>query len=289
MREKIKYTHIPKLEEKSFNFDHVKINLHEQITLHQQKTWELSYIIIGSGTRIMGDQIESFSRNEIILIPPDLPHCWSFDKLDIDKNGKIENITITLSNNFLERCMSSFPELATYIGKILQRKSAVSFKGKTLKQLQQLMTAMVYETEIERLSSLIKILAIISTPEDIHAVGNPTFEDKKSKRMQKLLLYIMNNYQHSITLNDVSKLIGLDKSSFCIFLKKMTNKTFFTYLTEYRIEVSCLMIAKTNMTISEICYSSGFKDVPYYNRVFKKLKSMTPSEYRSLTKQKACL
>ncbi len=57
MLNKIKYTHIPEVKEYSFHFDHVRIYWNEQITFHQQKTWELSYVITGSGTRIIGDMI----------------------------------------------------------------------------------------------------------------------------------------------------------------------------------------------------------------------------------------
>ena len=78
MLEKIKYAHIPESKERSFHFDYVKIYWDEQVTFHEQKSWELSYVITGSGQRIIGDTIEPFSRNEIILIPPDIPHCWSF-------------------------------------------------------------------------------------------------------------------------------------------------------------------------------------------------------------------
>lgn len=276
----IKYTHNPEEEEYSFHFDHVKIYWNEQITFHQQKTWELSYVITGSGTRIIGDTIEPFSKNEVILIPPDIPHCWSFDELDADKNGKIENITITFSRQFLENCLTAFPEMNNYINEILYNTGAISFRGDTLNQLRNLLISMTTETEIERLSSFIKILALISSSENTSIVGKQVVVDKKAKRMQKILLYIMNNYQNTITLDEMARLVELDKSSFCIFFKKMTGKTFFSYLIEYRIESSCHMITKTNMTIAEICYASGFKDVPYYNRIFKKIKSITPSEYR---------
>lgn len=280
MLKKVKYTHIPEFEEQSFHFDHVKIFREEQITLHEQKTWELSYVITGSGTRIIGGTIESFSPNEIIFIPPNIPHCWSFDKLDTDKSGKIENITITFSNQFLENLMITFPELANNIKKIKQNNGAISFKGDTLIQLQHLLTSMITQSEIERISSLIKVLELISSPENTNAVGKRIIEDRKTKRMQKILLHIMNNYQNTITLEEMAKLMDLDKSSFCVFFKKMTGKTFFSYLTEYRIESSCQMIIKTNMTIAEICFASGFKDIPYYNRVFKKIKNYTPTEYR---------
>ena len=281
MLKKVKYTHIPESKERSFHFDHVKIYWDEQVTFHEQKSWELSYVITGSGQRIIGDTIEPFSRNEIILIPPNIPHCWSFDELDADDSGKIENITITFSDLFLGNCKITFPELDNIINKVLQNKEAISFKGNALIRLQNLLITMKTESEIEKISSFIKVLALISSPEN-NTVGKPVIEDKKMKRIQKILMYIMNNYQNKITLEEVANLIDLDRSSFCIFFKKMTGKTFFTYLTEYRIESSCQMITKTNLTIAEICFASGFNDVPYYNRAFKKIKNIRPTEYRKM-------
>ena len=284
MYKKIKYAHNPELENYSFHFDYVRIYRNEQITLHEQKSWELSYVIIGSGQRIIGDTIEPFSRNEIILIPPNIPHCWSFDEPDdgTDERSKIENITITFSDAFLDNCRITFPELDNIINNVLRNKEAISFKGDTLVRLQNLLISMKTESEIEKISSFIKVLALISSSENANAVGKPVIEDKKAKRMQKILLYIMNNYQNTITLEEMANLVDLDKSSFCIFFKKMTGKTFFTYLTEYRIESSCQMITKTNLTIAEICFASGFNDVPYYNRVFKKIKNIKPTEYRKM-------
>ena len=282
MLEKVKYIHVPESEGHSFHFDHVRIYWNEQVTFHEQNTWELSYIITGSGQRIIGDTMESFSRDEIILIPPDIPHCWSFDEMDADDSGKIENITITFSDLFLENFKHTFPEFDDIINKILQNKEAISFKGDTLIQLQTLLISMKTESEVEKISTLIKVLSLISSSENANAVGKPVIEDKKAKRMQKILLYIMNNYQNTITLEEMAKLVDLDKSSFCIFFKKMTGKTFFSYLTEYRIESSCQMITKTNLTIAEICFASGFNDVPYYNRVFKKIKNIRPTEYRKM-------
>jgi len=282
MLKNIKYIHIPESKEHSFHFDHVKIYWYEQITFHEQKSWELSYVITGSGTRIIGDTIEPFSKNEIILIPPSIPHCWSFDKLDVNSSGKIENITIIFTDLFLNNCKNSFPELDNIIQNVIQNKEAISFKGATLNRLQNLIISMKTESEIEKLSSFIKVLALISSPENASAVGKPVTEDRNAKRMQKILLFIMNNYQNTITLEEMANLIGLDKSSFCIFFKKMTGKTFFTYLTEYRIESSCQMITKTNLTIAEICFASGFSDVPYFNRVFKKIKKIRPTDYRKM-------
>ena len=77
--------------------------------------WELSYVITGSGTRIVGDLMETFSNGEVVLIPPNIPHCWSFDKNIHDDKGKIENITIIFPDSLFDKCAYVFPETKRYI------------------------------------------------------------------------------------------------------------------------------------------------------------------------------
>ncbi|MDR0370696.1 MAG: AraC family transcriptional regulator [Prevotellaceae bacterium] len=271
---------MPGENEASFVFDHVHIVWDEQITFHQHETWELSYIITGRGTRIVGDVTEYFSQGEVILIPPDIPHCWSFNKHVSDDEGKIENITIFFSTALLENSKTVFPELSGIIAKIQRYTDAISFGGNTLTHLQTIMTSMIRENKVERLLSLIKLFTLISSPEKTVTVGRPVIDDRNIKRLQQIHLYVMNNYQRDITLDEIARFACMAKSSFCIFFKKMTNQSFFAFLTEYRVTSSCQMLLKTSMSVAEICFASGFNDVPYYNRVFKKLKGMTPTEYR---------
>ncbi|MFC3161024.1 cupin domain-containing protein [Chryseobacterium arachidis] len=211
----------------TFHFDHVHIQWNQQVPLHQQETWELSYIITGSGARIIGDVVENFSKGEVILIPPNIPHCWSFDESVHDREGKIENITIVFENDFLESCKNLFPELFNPISELQNNENAVSFKDELLEKLQILMTSMIHQNSIERVSSFIKLLELISYCKDMQVVGRPVIENKKEKKMQEIYLFILSNFQRNITLEEISKSVGMQKSSFCVFFKKMTGKSFF--------------------------------------------------------------
>ena len=53
-------------------------------------------------------------------------------------------------------------------------------------------------------------------------------------------------------------------------------------LNEYRIELACRLLKQQKDSVAEICYQAGFNNVPYFNRVFKKLKGVAPSEYAAL-------
>lgn len=280
MKDNIKYSLAPEKSGGSFIFDHVHIPWNDQLSLHQQDSWELSYVITGRGVRVIGDVMEPFAEGEVILIPPNIPHCWYFDESVCDDSGRIENITIIFSEKLLSGSESVFSELSEVVSTIRENKNALSFSGNTLSHLQKIMVGMISQTKGERVSSLLELLNLIATPKETSVVGHPVTEDKNTKKVQSIYLYVMNNYQQNITLDEIARFAGMEKSSFCVFFKKMTGKSFFSFLMEYRIDSSCQMLKKTQLSIAEICIASGFRDIPYYNRVFKKVKDVTPTEYR---------
>ncbi|HEY4324638.1 MAG TPA: AraC family transcriptional regulator [Mucilaginibacter sp.] len=278
---KIKYCPPSRDHKRLYFVDHVRIPPEEQITFHQHETLEISYIIRGSGTRIIGNTMEAFSQGEIVFIPSNIPHCWSFDSFDTYADGTIENICIFFSSLLLENACDNFPQLQDFISKIQQRQEAIVLTRITLLKVQQLMKAMPLESEIEQFSSLFRIFSLIAADDKSNIVGSRVIEDRDSKRMQKAYYFVINNFQRSISLDEASKYVGMDRSSFCTFFKKMTGKSFFTFLTEYRLESSSQMLQKTNLSVSEICSAVGFNDVPHFNRVFKKMQQITPTQFRA--------
>lgn len=274
------------LSKQPFHFDHVHIRWNQQVPLHQQPTWELSYIITGAGARIIGGVVENFSQGEVILIPPNIPHCWHFDENVHDKQGKIENITIVMEDHMLGKCGEMFPELSALIHKICQNENAVSFSGEVLGRLQHLMSAMIAENEIQRISSFFLLLELISYSGEMQVVGRPVLENKQEKKLQEVYLFVLSHYQRVISLDEVAGSIGMQKASFCVFFKRMTGKSFITFLTEYRIHSAVQMLEKTTLTVAEISLQVGFNDVPHFNRAFRKQLRASPTQYRTQLKEK---
>jgi AraC-like DNA-binding protein len=269
----------PSKSSESFSFDHVYTEFDKQVPLHQQETWELAYIVTGSGTRIIGDITENFSDGEVILIPPDIPHCWSFDKNIHDREGKIENICVFFKSQFLDDLKNFYPESGEDLIKIKEIKNALSFYGETQKKLQELLKLMSKQNAMERLSTFILILDQISSSESTNIVGYLKGKNNENKLLE-IHMFVLNQHHRNIPLDEVAQIAGMPKSTFCLFFKKMTGKSFVTYLIEFRIESSCQMLVKTQMSISEICMAAGFNDIPYFNRIFKKIKGITPTEFR---------
>jgi transcriptional regulator GlxA family with amidase domain len=102
----------------------------------------------------------------------------------------------------------------------------------------------------------------------------------EGKRMQLVFDYMMKNFQNTIGLKDVAGLVYMMPNAFCRFFKQRTNKTFFQFLIQLRVAHACQMLEnKTYLSIETIALSSDFNSVSNFNRQFKSLKKMAPSNY----------
>jgi AraC-like DNA-binding protein len=102
--------------------------------------------------------------------------------------------------------------------------------------------------------------------------------------MEQALEYINHNYIYDIKIKDVAKSIGIDRTYlYKLFIanQKVSPQQ---YLIEYRLLTACRHLRETNLTVTEITYSCGFKDTPSFNKHFKKRYNMTPLQYRKESK-----
>lgn len=268
-------------EKQSFVFDSVHLAPEEQIGLHRQSTWEVCHVIIGSGMRLIGDRTEPFQSGEVVMVPPDIPHCWYFDNHVTDSEGRIANTAVMFSTDFLDNCSAVFPELGECIGRLKERRDAVKFGCEKSVDIIAILEEMRGLSAAERVAPMIKLLLLIASTDCESVVGKYRKIDKEKNRLNQIQVYVVCNAKREITLDDVARHVGMNRASFCIFFKKAMGKTFVNYLNEYRIELACQLLEQKKLAVSEICYQVGFNNVPYFNRVFKRLKGVAPTEYRS--------
>ena len=103
-------------------------------------------------------------------------------------------------------------------------------------------------------------------------------EDKY--RMEIIFRYVIQKFPYKINLEEIASLVNLTPPSFCRFFKSRTTKVFSTFVNEVRIGNACKMLIENKHSISQVCYLSGFNYLSNFNRQFKKIKGLTPSEFQ---------
>lgn len=268
------------MEQHSFTYNVVHLAPYEQIEAHQQTTWELSYVLVGSGTRLIGNVVEPFSSGDVVLVPPGMPHCWDFDSNTTDDEGCILNITMTFDSGLLSSCVATFPELSAVISRLLSRKkSAVKFTGAKAEAIRSLLLDMRGLDSASQTVLVLRLILLVSDPDGEDFIADYHHISRDKERIGDAKSYILCNSHRNITLQDVASHVGMNRSSFCVFFKKTTGETFIGYLNKLRIDYACTLLKQCNCTVSEACYKAGFNDVPYFNRVFRRLIKMSPTEY----------
>jgi two-component system response regulator YesN len=94
--------------------------------------------------------------------------------------------------------------------------------------------------------------------------------EKGNYLIERAKTYIKEHFNEELTLEDLSKNLNISPQYFSKLFKEQTGYNFIEYLTYIRIEHSKYLMASTDMTIKEICYSVGYSDPNYFSRLFKK-------------------
>ncbi|MFY8107333.1 MAG: AraC family transcriptional regulator [Bacteroidia bacterium] len=244
---------------------------------HYHPEYELTYILKGSGYRIVGNSYEYFNEGDLVLLGCNLPHTWTSKKLEGENS---EAIVIQFSKEFI----SPFIKFNESI--LIKKMLEFSTRGIRFQVNELLLSKILQLTEskgIERILGLISILDDLSKKSG-DLIASNTFHNVVSKkneiRINKVCLFIQDHFANKITLKEVAELIHLTESNFCKFFKKATGKTYSDYINEIRINEAAMLLLQTEKTINQISYECGFETLSYFNRVFMNKKGKTPSGYR---------
>ncbi|MCF0160929.1 MAG: helix-turn-helix transcriptional regulator [Bacteroidaceae bacterium] len=264
----------------SFYYNYVHLEPSEQIGLHEQPNWELSYIVTGSGQRLIGTRTEAFESGEVVLIPPNVPHCWYFDSKQIDNRGRIANICILFESEQLQRIAEAFPALREQLDSLCNDPTSRVFTRRQAGRIAEVMVRMNEESETERSVSLLQLLILITEDKGVSQQVSFAKMDSTQIRINQIHTYIICNMQRTVLLENLAAHVGMNRSSLCIFMKKHLGMTFSEYLNHYRIEYACRLLADKSLPVKDVSYKSGYSDAAYFNRIFSKLKGCPPRAYR---------
>lgn len=116
---------------------------------------------------------------------------------------------------------------------------------------------------------------ILTHPSDL-------YETNGLLKLTPVFDYVENHDSETVTLDNVSTLLHVDKAHFCRIFKKVLNITFSKYLNYVRINHAKELLKTTNRSITEIAYAVGFVSTSYFIRQFSLYTSYTPLKYRSM-------
>jgi AraC-like DNA-binding protein len=259
---------------------------HSSKQYHYHEEYELLYNIQNSGIRCIGDSIERYGNNDLVFIGNRIPHFWHSDEMYFsdDPDFRPNAVIVHFGKDVFSNMFDSFPELAD-LKKLLERSgSGIHFRGIEARVIGEKIISLTKLTGWKRLLMLIEILSIMNETNNYRLLSSTSFLESprncNEERINKIFNLMIEKHSQDLTLEEAAYHVNMSVSAFCRYFKKHTTKTYSQVLNEIRIGFACKSLMYTENTISEIAFNSGYKNVPYFNRLFKKMKDATPNEYR---------
>jgi len=268
-------------------FSRVKSEFNFPVHIHTE--YELNFIENGSGARrVVGDSVEEIGDFELTLIAsPNLAHGW-LNHYCVSK--EIKEITVQFHGNLINDDLLSKNQFISMKEMFDKAAYGVTFSRETILGIKDRLYSLASEQNgVHSVLKLIGILYDLSVSKAMRILSSKSFVKDEvnydSRRIENAYSYMLENYDKDISLSNIAEIVGMTEVSFSRFFKKRTSKTFIDSLNEIRLGHATRMLVNTTHSVSEICLYCGFNNISNFNRIFKKKKGCTPSEFRDNYKE----
>ena len=292
---------IPQLDKNMFFrpdeevFIHISRELTEYDTLiHKHQFIEMVYFISGRAIHKINDLKYPVSKGDLLIVDYGVPHAFTcmtdedesfvtydllftptFFGLDGDhfsslsnsylfdsfKNSQLFNCELKLVNNF------SHSEFYDLFNKIYAEYENTNYGYVD-----------IIRTHLAEL--ILKIFRKLEKRND--QIG----KDNQYKYVESAIEFLKANYSSRINIESIVENMYLSKDYFRQLFKDVTGQSITSYIQNIRIEQACMMLASTEKSVSDISVKCGYNDIKFFYQTFKKIKGVTPGDYRKLNKKK---
>ncbi|MBN8860850.1 MAG: helix-turn-helix domain-containing protein [Sphingobacteriales bacterium] len=266
---------------------HLKVDKGDNLYrgMHYHPEIELILVRRSKGTRIIGNSIEPFEDNDLVLIGSNTPHGFLHDEeMLTEGNPAPEALVVQFGENFLGREFLKLPELKEVYELFVLSRNGICITEEGKANIIPLMERMFSTSSLDAIIILLEILKQLISKNncrelihsnrlnnDIHCINDHRFNE--------VLNYTYSNFDEHITIEKVARIANLTRESFCRYFKTLANKTYIEFLTEYRINKACQMIRDREKSVKEIGYACGFDSLSNFYYQFKRITKLSPLEF----------
>ncbi|RMF38106.1 MAG: AraC family transcriptional regulator [Alphaproteobacteria bacterium] len=249
---------------------------------HHHPEMELTLTLNCTGQRFVGDSISSFNDGDLALVGANLPHTWTSQER-IDKSKPYLAKVIWFDRDWLKAMGHSAPELMSLVPFCNRAQRGLQFTQSTRTDARPLIDRLFDMPQTDGITTLLELLLVLSRDEGAVALSSTEVLQKidaYSERMNRVLNHVHQNYEQTITIDDLAEIAALSPSGLHRMFKRHIGASLSNYLINLRIGEACARLASTDVPIGVISQDVGYSSQANFNRHFLRLRSETPSAFR---------
>jgi AraC-like DNA-binding protein len=249
---------------------------------HYHDEYELHLITASSGKAFVGDYIGYFQPGHLVLTGPRLPHNWI--SLDLPDGGLAQrDLVIQFQNGPIEQASQMIPEMSEVMPLLSRARHGVEFFGMS-ESAERNWHAIKARQGLDRFGAFCQFLSELARTSDYRLLSQAPMQSADDNteldQIDTILSRITDNPTLTLTATELAQDLHMSESQFSRFFKRATGNNFTDFVTQVRIGRACHLLMESDRQITQICYEVGFNNIANFNRRFRDVKGMTPSEFR---------
>ncbi|RZS93971.1 AraC family transcriptional regulator [Aquimarina brevivitae] len=248
---------------------------------HYHPEIEIVYVNGGTGKQQIGSHVSFYRNGALMLIGSNLPHCGLTDRF----TGNSYETVIQMMPDFLGSGFFKAPEMKEIQRLLNNAKKGIVFHAAAKRAIGTKIEA------LQGLSSFEKLLGLLDVLQDMSATKQYTILNAEgysletgiqdNDRINQIFNFVQEEFTRAIPLEEIADLVSMSVPGFCRYFKKITGKTFIQFVNEYRLVHAAKLLHEKRISITDICFESGFSNFSHFTKQFKKFTGRTPSAYRN--------
>ena len=249
-------------------------------TWHFHPEMEIAFINGGSGKRHIGNHISYYNDGDLIFIGANLPHFGFTDGL----TGNKSEVVIQAKEDFLGENFFDIPEMQAIKQLFERSKQGMVFHESVRNAIGPQIEALLDLTSFDQLMSFLNILKQLAATDEytLLNVEKVVLESKPqdTQRLDIIYSFVSKEFTRTISLAEISDMVSMTEQAFSRYFRKKTGKTFTQFVNEYRLVHASKLLSERHLSITDVCYASGFNNFSHFNKSFKNFTGKSPSKFR---------
>ncbi len=260
----------------------------EDIFAHEHHSFEMVYVTKGRGCHVVNGDSAIIKKGDYFIVDIDAVH-----KYIMLPDEELELVSCMFYPAFVDKSLKDCQSFKELINTYLLRLDYSTLPADPAKQIFHddgcvlpVVKRMVeeYQEKKSGYQELLRCCMVEILILTMRRLTENNVPEEMDDSIRYITEYIHEHYAENVTLDELGKVLGYSPAYLSNKFKKIMKVPFGDYLQRVRVEESCRLITYTNKKIIEIAKMVGYRDVQFFNRVFKKKLKITPRQFRSMRK-----
>ncbi|KWE57324.1 AraC family transcriptional regulator [Burkholderia ubonensis] len=256
---------------------------------HRHPEYELTLTLNSRGKRFIGDHIASYADDDLVLVPPNLPHTWSSNER-IDPHAPQVALVVWFDGDWVRRLVDCCPEYAPLRSLLRRAAPGLRFGADAARAMRARLPRLLDPSPRERLAATLDTLAELAEAGGEPLATAPAYDrpDERTRasdapeaeRLDRVLDAIDRRFHEPLRVDALAAVAHMSERTLQRLFARHLGESVGRYVQRLRIAHACRHLVGTDWPIATVAARCGIPNAANFNRQFLATRGMTPGAYR---------